>query len=195
MSKGQFQVDFLKRVLAEGGRIESLRFSMQRGPFTFPDPVYSITLEQHGVRSFQEFPWTTELESFLLFDLGRPADRMDEEAERFATILLNNLDTAAEEAGKDYANAVFVDLLRRRSSERLTPLLNRAPAPKPSTSSAHYANCQAFLRHSIDGLQNSAQLNLHHTTEETRDLVETALVIVLEETFHLSIDALPSRQA
>jgi len=185
-AKGQFQVDFLRSVVTNGGQIESVRFSLQRGPLEFPEPIYSLTLEQREVRSLQELPWTPELETYLLFELQRRVDREDEEAERFAAILLNNIETAAERHGKDYAHAILVALLRERGDSRLMPLLDRATPARPSASGQHHAACTAFLRDSIDGLQSSASVNLGYSPEQALALMHEALAIVLDETFHLS---------
>ena len=76
MTKGEFQVDFLRSVAANQGRIESARFSLQRGPLRFPEPLYSLTLEQHGTRSLQQLAWTPELETYLLFDLRRIGEKV-----------------------------------------------------------------------------------------------------------------------
>lgn len=184
--KGQFQVDFLRSVISHGGRIENARFSLQRGPLTFVEPVYSLTLDQHGVRSLQELPWTAELERYMLFDAPRKIDDLGEEAERFAAILLNNLETAAAQYGKDTSQAVLVATLRDRPEYDLKRLLDRATAPRPSSASRHHADCTAFIRHSIDGLQNTAILGLGYSSPQAISLMTEALRIVLDETFHIS---------
>ncbi len=184
--KGQFQVDFLRSVIANGGRIEKARFSLQRGPLKFIEPIYSLTLDQHGVRSLQELSWTPEVERYMLFDAPRQVDDLGEEAERFAAILLNNLETAAAQYGKDYSQAVLVAMLRARPQYDLKGLIDRAATPRPSNGSRHYADCTAFITHSIDGLQETAIRALKHPPAQALSLMNEALRIVLDETFHIS---------
>lgn len=126
-TRGQFQVDFLRSVVANGGKIAGARFSLQQGGLKAIEPMYSITLDQHGVRSLQELAWTPELEKLLLFDLRCKMDTREDEAERFAAILLNNIGTAeTHHGGKDFAHAVLVAELRDRREYNLEALLDRA---------------------------------------------------------------------
>jgi hypothetical protein len=190
-TRGQFQVDFLKSVIANGGRIAGARFSLQRGPLKLVEPMYSLTLDQHGVRSLQELAWTPELEKLLLFDVRCKMDTLEDEAERFAAILMNNLRTAeVHHGGKDFAHAVLVAVLRDRPDYNLSALLDRAGTPAPSRSSKHYAECARFLLHSIDGLHNTAVGYLGYEPERALTVTRDALGILLDETFHISAAAL-----
>src|SRR3979409_1189825 len=101
-TKAQLQVDFLKSVIAAGGKIAKANFSVERnlGP---SNPTYVLCLEQHGALTLQELPWTPELEEFLLLEHPTPMEKIDEERERFATILGNNLRTVESQFGRDYA--------------------------------------------------------------------------------------------
>jgi hypothetical protein len=190
-TRGQFQVDFLRSVVANGGRIAGARFSLQRGPLKSVDPLYSLTLDQHGVRSLQELAWTSELEKLLLFELRCKVDTLEEEAQRFAAILLNNLRTAeTRHGGRDFAHAVLVAVLRDRPEYNLTALLDRTGTAAPSHSSKHYAECAGFLVRSIDGLQNTAVSCLGYDAEHALTVMRDALGILLDETFHISTAAL-----
>lgn len=186
-SRGQIHVDFLKSIAARGGKIINARFSLQRGLLKFVEPVYWLTLEQQGVRSLEECSWSSELESYLLFDARLRTDTEEDEVQRFAAILLNNLRTAeAEHGGKDFVHAVLVEVLHLRPEYALQPLLKRVATAKPSTSSTHHTACVSFLLHSIDGLRNTAIASLGYSAEEATARMRTALQIVLEEIFHLS---------
>ena len=185
--RGQFQIDFLKSVRANGGRIVEARFSLQRGVFKFVEPMYLLVLEQQGVRSLQELSWTPELEEYLLLHEELRMSKAEDEGERFAAILLNNLRTAEGFGGKDFSHAVLIDVLRRRAEyEPLRPLLDRASTPAPSATSKHYGDGALFIRDSIDGLHNTALLSLKYTPDEVEKLMLAALEIVLDETFHFS---------
>jgi len=186
MTRGQFQVDFLKTVIASGGQIASAHFSLQRSPVQRSEPLYSLTLDQQGVHSLQEFPWTAELEKYLLFEVRRKMDVPEEEAERFAAILLNNLATAETDTTKDFAQAVLVAVLRERPEYELQALLDRTGVAAPSQASARGAACATFLRNSIDGLRNTAIATLQYPPEQATRLMHDALDIVLDETFHLA---------
>jgi len=65
-TRGQSQVEFLRDVAADGGRIAKAEFSLNREMWKDMSPTYYLTLDQKGVRSHQEFPWTPELEKYLL---------------------------------------------------------------------------------------------------------------------------------
>jgi hypothetical protein len=99
---------------------------------------------------------------------------------------LNNVQTAAAQYGKDFAQAVLVATLRGRPEYGLEPLLDRAATPRPSNASRHGAECAAFIEQSIDGLQNTAILGLGYPPVQAVSLIGDALRIVLDETFHLS---------
>jgi hypothetical protein len=185
-TRGQFQVEFLKSVVAGGGQIAGARFSLQRSPVKRAEPLYWLTLEQHGVRSLQELPWTTELERFLLFDARRKMDTLADEVERFAAILLNNLATAESDTKKDFVHAVLVAVLRERAEYDLGALLDRTGAPSPSRESARYQDCVTFIQHSIDGLRNTAVAMLGYSPEQATTAMRDALGIVIDETFHIS---------
>jgi len=185
-SPGEFYVDFLRGVLARGGRIVAARFSSQRGLLKQIEPRFFLTLEQGGVQSLQELPWTPELEKYLLLELHQKASAPDEEAERFAAILFNNFEVAARDFGRDFAQAVLVELLKSRPEFKLEAWLAEAPTYSPSHSSRTYADCVSFLRQSVDGLQNTAHLELGYALDTSVNLVSKALSILLDETFHIS---------
>jgi hypothetical protein len=186
MSDHSVHVEFLKDVLAHGGRIEKARFSLQRGPLKSVEPTFYLTLEQNGVRSLQELPWTPELEKFLLFELARKLESPNDEAERFAAILLNNFATAESQHGEDYARAVLVELLSNKPEYNLAELLRRIPVHRPSHGSKHYAECADFLSKSIAGLQNEAILGLRYVPNEAISIMSAALRIALDESFSIS---------
>jgi hypothetical protein len=186
-TRGQVQVDFLKEVLSNGGRIIDIKFSLQRGMVRAAQPLFWITLEQNGVRSLQELAWTSELETYLLFELQQRMSKVEDEQQRFAAILLNNLRNAElHHGGKDFAQAVLVQLLRSRHIAGLQPLLDRAAVPHPSAESVHYAACAQFLNHSIDGLSSTAVAALRYSPEEASALMNEAFLLLLDETFHFS---------
>lgn len=183
-TKGQLQVDFLRSVIATGGKIAKANFAIERnlGP---SNPTYVLCLEQHGALSLQELPWTPELEEFLL--LEHPI-KTDEERERFATILGNNLRTVESQFGRDYAQAVFVDLLKDHPEYDLERLIAKSPTPTPSRQSESYLACRQFLEHAIAGLQNTAIEKLRHpNTPATVALIGEALGTVLDDRFHISL--------
>jgi hypothetical protein len=184
-TRGQSQVEFLRDVDADGGRIAKAEFSLNRDMWKDVSPTYYLTLDQKGVRSHQEFLWTPELEKYLL-QAGVTAASPEEEAERFATILMNNLTRAQQDHGKDYARSVLVDILRGRPEYGLDRLLARIPANRPSQSGRSFAACMQFLTTSIDGLQNEARIGLRYSPDQARDLMRAALEIVLDETFLIS---------
>ena len=113
-------------------------------------------------------------------------DTLEDEAERFAAILLNNLRTAETHGGKDFAHAVLGAVLRDRPEYDLSALLDCAATPAPSRSSTHYNDCAAFLLRSIDGLRNTANVGLGYSPEDAMTAMRRALGIVLDETFHIS---------
>lgn len=184
-TRGQSQVEFLRDVDADGGRIAKAEFSLNRDMWKDVSPTYYLTLDQKGVRSHQEFLWTPELEKYLL-QAGVTAASPEEEAERFATILMNNLTRAQQDHGKDYARSVLVDILLGRPEYGLDRLLARIPAHRPSQSGRSFAACTQFLTTSIDGLQNEARIGLRYSPDQARDLMRAALEILLDETFLIS---------
>lgn len=183
---GQFYLDFVKGVLANNGRIVAARFSLQRGLLRQIDPLFVLTLEQNGVRSLQELPWTPELEKYLLLELRLKTSSFEEEAERFAAILLNNLETAERDFGRDFARAVLVEILRSRPEYEIGEWLAAASTYSPSHSSSAYASCSQFLRESIDGLHNTASLVLGYDPDTSVSLMARALGLSLDEVFHIS---------
>jgi hypothetical protein len=184
-TRGQFQVDFLRSVVERSGRIVNARFSLQRGPLKSIEPIYSLTLEQNQVRSLQEFPWTSELEKYLL----ESRQRMDDfpgEADRFAAILLNNVQAAAARFGRDFAHAVLVVVLVNRPRYPLAALLSRAGTAKPSRSSRHFQDCAQTLGGAVDRLHEIAEVVLRYEPAEAESLMTNALEITLDEIFHIS---------
>jgi hypothetical protein len=188
-SKGQLQVDFLKSVIAAGGKIVKASFAVEHalGP---KNPTYLLTLDQHGTLTLQDLPWTQELEEYLLHERPTAMATHEEERARFANILGNNLKTLESQFGRDYAQAVFVEILKEHPEYDLARLLAKAPTYPPSRGSAGYQNCRQFLEHAISGLQNTAVLTLGHPNgPETVRLIGEALAIVLDDRFHISLRA------
>ena len=185
-NSSRFHVDFLKNVFARGGTISSARFSLQRDVLKRIDPVYVLTLEQNSLTSLQELPWSPELETYLLLEHPTRTASHDEESERFAAVLLNNLETAETRFGRDYTRSVFVELLRERPDYELASLLGVASTHSPSKSSRSYPDCRSFLQHSLDGLHNTARVNLGYDQQIAHSLMSSALAIVLDEIFHIS---------
>jgi hypothetical protein len=185
-TKGQLRVDFLRSVLAAGGKIAKVNFSVEHnlGP---SNPTYVMYLEQGGALTFDEMPWTQELEEFLLFEHPTRMESLDEERERFAMILGNNLQTAESKFGRDFAQAVFVDLLKDHPDYHLERLIAKSPTPTPSRQSESYVDCHKFLEHAIQGLQNTAILRLKYSSVDALALVGAALGIVLDDRFHISL--------
>lgn len=184
-TRGQFQVDFLRSVAERGGRIVNARFSLQRGPLKSIEPIYSLTLEQSQVRSLQEFPWTSELEQYLLESRQRMESPSDE-ADRFAAILLSNVRAAEAKFGRDFAHAVLVTVLADRPRYSLAALLARVGTAKPGRSSRHFEECARLLGGSVDRLHEIAVIVLKYAPHEAEALMIQALEITLDETFHLS---------
>lgn len=185
-SKGQVQVEFLRDLISQGGRIVKANFSLQRGLLENVEPKYYLTLEQNKMRSLQELSWTPEIEEFLLFDQQRSVETEDEEAERFASILSNNLKDAEHRFGKDYSQAVFVQILRERPQYPLSDSLKRVPTYPPGRDSHSYGPCTAALTRSIDGLHNTAIMTLGYDKDTAAILMTRALSIVLDEAFYIS---------
>jgi hypothetical protein len=184
-TRGQFQVDFLRSVVERSGRIVNARFSLQRGPLKSIEPIYSLTLEQNQVRSLQEFPWTSELETYLL-ESRRRMESFDDEADRFAAILLNNVQAAETRFGRDFTHAVLIAVIAERSRYLLARWLDRAGTAKPSRSSRHFHDCARALGGAIDQLHQLAEVVLGYTPQEAETLMTKALEITLDETFHIS---------
>jgi len=192
-TKGQIQVTFLRGVLSRATILQA-NFSMHRGFLRSSDPKFYLTLDQGGVRTLHEFSWTPELEQFLLTEQRCRTETPEEESERFATILSNNLLSVEQQYGRDYARAVFTEILRRRHAQQLGDLLARVPEPRPNRESTAYHDCAHFLEHSIDGLQNTAMIELGYPSDVAAHLVLNALRIVLDETYLLSSAELFSRR-
>jgi len=184
-TRGQFQVDFLRSVTERGGHIVNARFSLQRGPLKSIEPIYSLTLEQNQLRSLQEFLWTSELEKYLLESRQRMGTLPDE-ADRFAAILLNNVQASATKFGRDFTHAVLVAVLADRPQYPLATLLGRAGTAKPSRSSRHFHDCARALGEAVDRLHEIAEVVLGYEPQEAETLMTTALEITLDETFHIS---------
>jgi hypothetical protein len=184
-TRGQFQVDFLRSVVESGGRVVGARFSLQRGPLKDIEPIYAVTLEQNKLRLLQALPWTPELERYLLESRQR-METLPEEADRFAAILLNNIQASAAQFGRGFTHAVLVTVLLERPQYGLAAFLRRAATPKPSRSSRHFRECAQFLESSVDGLREIATRELAYSADAVEILMTKVLVIVLDETFHLS---------
>ena len=193
-SKGQIQREFLEKVLDSGGSIEKVNFSVARH-FVATHPTYYVTLRQNGTLTLQQLPWTPDLEEYLLLTREIRTETEDEEIERFATILSNNLATIERQVGKEFARAVLVEVLAQRTEYALDDLLERVAAAAPSHESVEYANCHEFLSHAIDGLQNTAVRSLKYSGEEARRLMAKALRIMLDDRFQVSLrDPMAPRQ-
>lgn len=184
-TRGQFHVDFLRSVAERGGHIVSARFSLQRGPLKSIEPIYSLTLEQNQLRSFQEFPWTSELETYLLESRQR-MDTLPDEADRFAAILLSNVQASVAKFGRDFTHAVLVTVLADRPRYPLATLLSRAGTANPSRSSRHFHDCALTLGGAVDRLHEIAEVALGYKSQEAEILMTKALEITLDETFHIS---------
>ena len=184
-TRGQFQVDFLRSIAERGGRIVSARFSLQRGPLKSIEPIYSLTLEQNQLRSFQEFPWTSELEKYLLESRQR-MDTLSDETDRFAAILLSNVQAAATKFGRDFTHAVLVAMLTERPQYPLATSLGRTGTARPNRSSHHFQDCASVLGEAVDRLHEIAEVVLRYEPHEAGTLMTKALEITLDETFHIS---------
>jgi hypothetical protein len=183
-TKAQLHVDFLRSVLAAGGKIAKANFSVERnlGP---SNPTYVLCLEQHGALTLAELPWTPELEEFLLHEHPTRMEKLDEECERFATILGNNLRTVESRVGRDHAQAIFVDLLKDHPEYDLEQLIAKSATLTPHRQSDSYLVCRQFLEQTIAGLQNTAIMKLHYP--DAPELIGEALGTILDSRFHISL--------
>jgi hypothetical protein len=123
-SKGQLQVELLRSVIGAGGKIARASFSIERGPGP-SNPTYVLALDQRGARTLQELPWTQELEEYLLQEHPTRMDVLDEERDRFANIISNNLRALEARFGRDYAQSVFVELVAEHPEYDLQRLLKK----------------------------------------------------------------------
>lgn len=186
-SKGQRQVDFLRQVIAAGSTIAKASFSIERG-LGRTNPTYLLTLDQHGALTLQELPWTPELEEYLLHERPTQMDDRADERERFANLLGNNLKTIEAQFGRDFSDAVLVEILGEHPEYALGPLLTKVPVYPPSHGGANYRECRMLLEHAIAGLQNTAILKLGYpNSPETVQLIGQALGFVLDDKFHISL--------
>ncbi len=185
-TRGDNQVEFLRGAIREGAEIVKAHFVMKRGLLAEGEPMYQLTLKVPAQPSaFQEFAWTPELEEYLL--LERPTKMSDEqeEVDRLANVLANNLRSAEMAFGKDYAQAVFVQVLRQQPEYNLSEYLDRIARSEPSTSSEQYMQCKAFLESAIVGLQNTIVLMGYK--EHPRAMIGEALELVLDTRYHFSL--------
>lgn len=186
-SKGQIQVEFLKNIVASGGVIQKGNFSIERG-LVAKDPIFHLTIRQGSALSLQELAWTPELEEYLLLERPLAMETRDEEIERLANVLSNNLKSAEDKFGKDYAQAVFVEILRERPQYGLEKVLDEVAVHKASSAGPSYSDCRQFLTSAIDGLQNTAVLMLKYPNDSsTVRLIGEALAIVLDDRFHITL--------
>jgi hypothetical protein len=186
-SKGQSQVEFLRSVIASGGTIAKASFSSERGPGP-GNPTYMLALDQRGALMLQELSWTQELEEYLLHEHPTRMAVLDEERDRFANIIDNNLRALEARFGRDYTQAVFVEVVAERPEYDLQRLLKKVPLPKPSRESVAYQDCRLLVEHAITGLQNTAILSLRYPNgPETVRLIGEAIGLVLDERFHVSL--------
>jgi hypothetical protein len=114
-------------------------------------------------------------------------DTLSDEADRFAAILLNNVQASAAKFGRDFTHAVLVAVLADRPRySSLATLLGRAGTAKPSRSSRHFHDCARALGEAVDRLHEIAEVVLRYEPHEAETLMTKALEITLDETFHLS---------
>ena len=183
-SKGQLQVDFLKSVIAAGGKIVKASFSIE-SDIAPSNPAYLLTLDQGGALSLQELPWTQELEEYLLHE--RPT-RTEEEPERFANIIGNNLKALGARFGRDYAQAVFVEYVSEHPEYGLGQMLPKIPTYAPSHDSSGYRDCRLLVENSIKGLQNTVAPSLGYADQtEVLRLICKAIGIVLDNRFFITL--------
>ena len=188
-TKGQRQIEFLRQVLTAGGAITKVSFSIDRrtGPAS---AAYVLTLDQHGALTLQDLPWTPEIEEFLLHERPTKMASLDEERERFANLLGNNLKALESQVRPDFVDAVLVELLREHPEYQLADVIAKAPVYPPSKGSASYAGCRQLLEHALRGLHNTAVLKLRYPDgPETVRLIGEALELVLDDRFHISLRA------
>jgi hypothetical protein len=186
-TRGENQVAFLRTALRDGATIRRAAFIFPRGS-EIGSPFYQITLQQNEAMTFEEFAWTPELETFLLLEHPTPMNSIEDEVLRLANILLNNVKSAESAFGAGFAQAVFVEIISENPPPELIPLLARVPAEQPSRDSRYYIECRSFLTNAIKGLQNTLVLNLKYSDEnQVKHLMTDALLIVLDERFHISI--------
>jgi len=79
---------------------------------------------------------------------------------------------------------VLLEILEARTEYDLKPLLARIPGRRLDLSTTH-PDIADFLRHSIDGLQNTALTALRYAPPQAIAIMTAALRIVVEETFLL----------
>lgn len=188
-TRGEIAVEFLRGFFANGGVIARANFSSGIRELSAPnEPVYALTLEKGGLSTLQMLPWSPELEEFLLEERPTRMATQDEEIERLANVVSNNLRSAEDSVGKDFAQAVFIEVISKQPEFDLVDVLARVAVTPASKSSVSYATCSDFLRHSIHGLRNAAVLFLRYPDDQsTSKMMGKAVAIVLDDRFHISL--------
>jgi hypothetical protein len=185
-TRGANQVEFLRKIVAAGGEIRQAHFVFPRG-LAAGTRLYQLTMGQKGAMTLQELAWTPELEEYLLIEHPTRMSSPEEETERLANVLLNNLKSAETAFGEGFAQAVLVQMLSEKREYDLVKWLDRAPVTELSTGGDSYARCRQFLESAITGLQNTLVVALGYPNgPPTVKLMADALAIALDERFYIT---------
>ncbi len=180
------QVVFLEKLKQKHYRIASVGFWRDLDPMTSAAPRVYLTIENGGPPHQQAMDWTPDLEAFL-FRNGVKAEDEDQEAERGAYLLLQNLRWAdAKWGSKTFVDSVLHQIVSE-SFGKIVPIKDLLAAIHIDKShSSQQAECYAYLRHCISGYANSLIFELGYRRAFASGIVSLAVARMLDERFGIT---------
>jgi hypothetical protein len=180
-------VTFLRDLLEMGFTIERLSFRRDRDHLSLGEPVFHLFLEREGDKRPERIEWSRALEE-LLFRKGVRAENQEQEANRGAYFLLQELRQADRKWGKDYTDSVLHELLASlfQNSKDVQALLSQVPAYKPSQGEG-YGECRGFLKKCLGDYASRLMAELRYPEVDARNIFTRAVLQMFDERHHLTL--------
>lgn len=183
-------VTFLRELLGMGFTIERLSFLRDRDHFSLGEPVYFLVLNREGNKRPERIEWSPALEK-LLFANGVKAESQEQEGNRGAYLLFQNLRHADRKWGKDYTDSVLHELLASlfHDTSAVQALLSQVSAHRPYQGEA-YVECHSYLKKCLSDYASRLMDELRYSREDARSIFTRAVLQMFDERHHLTLTRL-----
>jgi hypothetical protein len=183
-------VTFLREMLRMGFKIERFSFLRNRDHLSLGEPVYFLVLNRKGNQRPERIEWSPALED-LLFANGVRAENQEQESNRGAYLLIQNLRDADRKWSKDYTDSVLHELLASlfHNTDAVKNLLSQVSAHKPYQGES-YVECHSYLKKCLGDYASKLMEKLRYSQEEARSIFTRAVLQMFDERHHLTLTRL-----
>lgn len=181
-------VNRCQQLVANGYTLETVRFCRERQGPIFATAIFYINFVKLDAPSVSfDSEWNADINTWLL-DNGGKAESIPNEIERMGFSLVEALRESPYEFGKDYTNAVLLEILHANfdNKNEIANALKQISYTTPSEQSVYYARAHDFIETQFKNIITILGKQLEYSSIDTETILCGSIVYMLDERFSIT---------